>query len=57
MPLTSVLSQRSGWSAVFVAAAVLNFAAAALALLGLKPARVRAFNRTLIPDAMGITRV
>ncbi len=57
VPLTSVLSQRSGWSAVFVAAAVLNFAAAALALLGLKPARVRAFNRTLIPDAMGITRV
>jgi OFA family oxalate/formate antiporter-like MFS transporter len=57
VPLTSVLSQRSGWSAVFVAAAALNFAAAALALLGLKPARVRAFNRTLIPDAMGITRV
>jgi OFA family oxalate/formate antiporter-like MFS transporter len=57
VPFTSVLSQRSGWSAVFVAAAALNFAAAALALLGLKPARVRAFNRTLIPDAMGITRV
>jgi OFA family oxalate/formate antiporter-like MFS transporter len=57
VPFSSVLSQRSGWSAVFVAAAALNFAAAALALLALKPARVRAFNRTLIPDAMGITRV
>jgi OFA family oxalate/formate antiporter-like MFS transporter len=57
VPFTSVLSQRSGWGAVFVAAAALNFAAAALALLALKPARVRAFSRTLIPDAMGITRV
>jgi OFA family oxalate/formate antiporter-like MFS transporter len=57
VPFTSVLSQRSGWGAVFVAAAALNFAAAAMALLALKPARVRAFNRTLIPDAMGITRV
>jgi OFA family oxalate/formate antiporter-like MFS transporter len=57
VPFTSVLSQRSGWGAVFVAAAALNFAAAAMALLALKPARVRAFSRTLIPDAMGITRV
>jgi OFA family oxalate/formate antiporter-like MFS transporter len=57
VPFTSVLSQRTGWGAVFVAAAALNFAAAAMALLALKPARVRAFSRTLIPDAMGITRV
>jgi OFA family oxalate/formate antiporter-like MFS transporter len=57
VPLTSYLSQRSGWSAVFIAASALNFAAAALALLVLKPARTRAMSRSLIPDAMGITRV
>lgn len=57
VPASSYLSQRSGWSAVFVAAATLNFAAAALSLLVLKPARSRAQSRTLIPDALGITRV
>jgi MFS transporter, OFA family, oxalate/formate antiporter len=57
VPLSSWLSQRSGWSAVFLIAAILNFAAAAMALLVLKPARARALSSELIPDAMGITRV
>jgi MFS transporter, OFA family, oxalate/formate antiporter len=57
VPLSSYLSQRSGWPAVFVAASVLNFAAALLALFALKPVRARARSTTLIPDAMGIPRV
>jgi OFA family oxalate/formate antiporter-like MFS transporter len=57
VPLSSWISQRSGWTAVFMVAAILNFAAAALAVLVLKPARVRAVGAVLIPDAMGIPRV
>jgi MFS transporter, OFA family, oxalate/formate antiporter len=57
VPLSSYVSQRSGWSGVFIIAAFLNFVAAALALLVLRPARVRAMNAELIPDAMGITRI
>jgi OFA family oxalate/formate antiporter-like MFS transporter len=57
VPVSSYVSQRSGWSGVFVIAAVLNFMAAALAILVLRPARVQALNRELIPDAMGITRI
>ncbi len=58
VPLSSWLSVRAGgWSVVFVAAAVLNFAAAGLALFVLRPARVKAVSEALIPDAMGITRV
>lgn len=57
VPLSSYVSQRSGWSGVFVAAAVLNFTAAALALFVLKPMRARALSDELIPDAIGITRV
>jgi OFA family oxalate/formate antiporter-like MFS transporter len=57
VPLSSYISQRSGWSGVFIAAAVLNFAAALLALVVLKPLRSRALSAELIPDAMGITRV
>ncbi len=58
VPLSSWLSLRAGgWNSVFVAAAVLNFAAALLAIFVLKPARVRAVSAALIPDAMGITRV
>ena len=57
VPLSSWISQRSGWTAVFMVAAILNFTAAALALLVLKPARVRAVGGVLIPDAMGIPRV
>jgi OFA family oxalate/formate antiporter-like MFS transporter len=57
VPISAWMAQKSGWSGVFVAAAVLNFGAAALALLVLKPARVKAAEGALIPDAMGITRV
>jgi OFA family oxalate/formate antiporter-like MFS transporter len=57
VPLSSYVSQRSGWSGVFVAAAVLNFAAALLAMFLLKPMRQRALSVELIPDAMGISRV
>jgi OFA family oxalate/formate antiporter-like MFS transporter len=57
VPLAASVAQRSGWSVVFVIAAVLNLGAAALAMLVLRPARVRASSRALIPDAMGITRV
>jgi OFA family oxalate/formate antiporter-like MFS transporter len=57
VPLSSYFSARSGWPAVLVASAVLNFMAAATALLALKPARTRAASTALIPDAMGIPRV
>ena len=57
VPLSSWISLRSGWTTVFMMAAILNFAAAALAILVLKPARVRAVGAVLIPDAMGIPRV
>jgi MFS transporter, OFA family, oxalate/formate antiporter len=57
VPLSAFVSLRYGWSGIFTIAAVLNFGAAALALLVLKPARVRALSAELIPDAMGITRI
>ncbi len=58
VPVSAWLSLRAGgWSTVFVAAAVLNFAAAGLALFVLRPARVKAVSAALIPDAMGISRV
>ena len=57
VPVAVYVAQRSGWSVVFAVAAALNFGAAGLALLVLKPARARAMSRELIPDAMGITRV
>jgi MFS transporter, OFA family, oxalate/formate antiporter len=57
VPLSSYISLRSGWSGIFTAAALLNFIAAALAILVLRPARVRAMNEELIPDALGITRI
>jgi OFA family oxalate/formate antiporter-like MFS transporter len=57
VPVSAYMSQRNGWSTVFLIAAILNFAAAALAILVLKPARARAMSTALIPDAMGITRV
>jgi MFS transporter, OFA family, oxalate/formate antiporter len=57
VPLAPWLAERSGWSPVFMVAAILNFAAAALAILVLKPARVRAVGAVLIPDAMGIPRI
>ncbi|MGO8969131.1 MAG: oxalate/formate MFS antiporter [Myxococcaceae bacterium] len=57
VPLSSYISQRSGWSGVFTVAAILNFVAAALAIFVLRPARVRAMSEELIPDALGITRI
>jgi OFA family oxalate/formate antiporter-like MFS transporter len=58
VPLSAWLSLRAGgWNSVFVAAAVLNFAAALLAIFVLKPLRVKAVSAALIPDAMGISRV
>ena len=41
VPLTSVLAATGGWNAVFVAASIMNFAAAILALAVLKPMRRR----------------
>jgi MFS transporter, OFA family, oxalate/formate antiporter len=57
VPASAWLSQRSGWPAVFNVAAVLNFGAAFLVLLVLKPARTRANLQQLLPDAEGIPRV
>ncbi|MFL5263707.1 MAG: oxalate/formate MFS antiporter [Anaeromyxobacteraceae bacterium] len=57
VPVSAYMSLRNGWSAVFLTAACLDFTAAALAILVLKPARARAMSNALIPDAMGITRV
>jgi OFA family oxalate/formate antiporter-like MFS transporter len=56
VPLSSILSKSNGWSAVFYASAALNFAAAFIALLVLKPVCAKA-HRTVLPDALGITRV
>ena len=41
VPLTSVLSAARGWHDVFVAASLLNIAAAGMALFVLKPLRTR----------------
>ena len=57
VPVGSVIALHSGWSMVFIVSAVLNFLAAFLALLVLKPMRQRAMSHELIPDALGITRV
>ncbi len=57
VPIGSVIALRSGWSTVFIVSAVLNFFAAFLALLVLKPIRQRAMSQELIPDALGISRV
>ena len=48
VPLSSVLAATSfGWSGVFVTAALMNFAAALLAIFVLRPMRTRAANVTL----------
>ncbi|MGZ3447623.1 MAG: oxalate/formate MFS antiporter, partial [Myxococcaceae bacterium] len=57
VPLGSIVAASSGWSSVFIISAVLNFLAAGLALLVLKPMRHRKMTEELIPDALGITRV
>jgi OFA family oxalate/formate antiporter-like MFS transporter len=41
VPFTSVLAGSGGWTRVFIAASALNFIAAAMALLVLKPMRTR----------------
>jgi OFA family oxalate/formate antiporter-like MFS transporter len=48
VPLSSVIAASRGWHAVFAAASVMNFIAAALALVALKPLRAR--MRTALPD-------
>jgi MFS transporter, OFA family, oxalate/formate antiporter len=57
VPIGSVIALSSGWSKVFIVSAILNFVAAFLALLVLKPMRQRAMSEELIPDALGISRV
>jgi OFA family oxalate/formate antiporter-like MFS transporter len=56
VPVANVWSKTNGWSGVFYVAAGLNFAASLIALLILKPATAKA-HRTVLPDALGITRV
>jgi len=56
VPVANVWSKTNGWSGVFYVAAGLNFAASLCALLILKPATAKA-HRTVLPDALGITRV
>ena len=46
VPYTSVLASTGGWTAVFIAAAALNFIAAALAIFALKPLRARLTRST-----------
>jgi OFA family oxalate/formate antiporter-like MFS transporter len=57
VPIGSVIALSSGWSKVFIVSALLNFVAAFLALLVLKPMRQRVMSEELIPDALGISRV
>jgi OFA family oxalate/formate antiporter-like MFS transporter len=48
VPVGSVLAARGGWQQVFVVASVLNFVAAILALLVLKPLRLREANPVVV---------
>ncbi len=45
VPLSSIIAVSGGWHAVFMAAAVMNLLAAILALIALKPLRVRVLAR------------
>jgi OFA family oxalate/formate antiporter-like MFS transporter len=56
VPLTSVFSANGHWHIVFFAAAVLNFIAAALALLVLKPLRTR-LSQSPSPSLAGAQQV
>ncbi len=47
VPFTSVIAASGGWQTVFIAASVLNFVAAAMALVILKPLRAR-MGRTVV---------
>jgi OFA family oxalate/formate antiporter-like MFS transporter len=51
VPLTSVLSANGNWQTVFYAAAVLNFVAAILAIVALKPMRARMLNGEAVNPA------
>ena len=51
VPLSSLLSDARGWTAVFLAASILNFVAAFLAIGVLKPMRTRVLRRAIVADA------
>ena len=54
VPLTSVIAASSGgWRAAFLVAGAMNFAAALMALLVLKPMRVRLGARSASPGMLG----
>jgi OFA family oxalate/formate antiporter-like MFS transporter len=53
VPFTSVLAANGNWQIVFYSAATLNFIAAALALLALKPLRARMMGRAPL-DTTGV---
>ena len=55
VPLSSVLSDAQGWSGVFLAASVLNFVAAFLAIGVLKPMRSRALSGAIVADVPAAT--
>jgi OFA family oxalate/formate antiporter-like MFS transporter len=56
VPLSSLLSDASGgWSGVFLAASLLNFVAAFLAIGVLKPMRTRVLRRAIVADAPAAT--
>jgi len=57
VPLSSLLSDARGWSAVFLAASVLNFVAAFLAIGVLKPLRTRVLRRAIVAGAPAATGV
>lgn len=57
VPLSNILSDARGWSAVFLAASVLNFVAAFLAIGVLKPLRTRVLRRAVVADARAASGV
>jgi OFA family oxalate/formate antiporter-like MFS transporter len=58
VPLSSLLSDASGgWSGVFLAASLLNFVAAFLAIGVLKPMRTRVLRRAIVAGAPAATGV
>ena len=55
VPFSSVIAATSGWHTVFIGAAVLNFLAATLALVALKPLRARMSGRVAEPRAVPVS--
>jgi OFA family oxalate/formate antiporter-like MFS transporter len=53
VPLSSILAARGGWHSVFLTASALNFAAALLALLALKPLR-KNMSLALAPAGLAV---